>query len=105
VILEAMAHGLPVLSTRLAGIVEAIVDGESGLLVDQDDASGLAENLGRLVEEPELRERIGQGGRRRVAERFARSANLPGVIDALVEAGIIPPSQARGQPPSLQAVA
>ena len=105
VILEAMAHGLPVLSTRLGGIVEAIVDGESGLLTDQDDASGLAENLGRLVEERELRERIGEGGRRRVAARFERSANLPGVVDALVEAGIIVPSTPRGQTPSLRAVA
>jgi glycosyltransferase involved in cell wall biosynthesis len=105
VILEAMAHGLPVLTTRLGGIVEAIVDGESGLLTEQDDASGLAANLGRLLEEAELRERIGEGGRRRVAARFERSANLPGVMDALLEAGIIPASHARGRPPSLQAVA
>ena len=46
---------------QLGGIVEAIVDGESGLLTDQDDASGLAEHLGRLLEDPELRRRIGQG--------------------------------------------
>jgi len=105
VILEAMAHGLPVLSTRLNGIVEAIVDGESGLLAEQDDASGLAEHLGRLLEEPQFRERIGEGGRERVAARFERSANLPGVMNALVEAGIIPASHARAQPPSLQAVA
>ena len=105
VILEAMAHGLPVLSTRLGGIVEAIVDGESGLLTDQDDASGLAEHLGRLLEDPELRRRIGQGGRRRVAERFERSANLPRVVEALVEAGIVAPAQASRDHRSLRAVA
>jgi len=105
VILEAMAHGLPVLSTRLGGIMEAIVDGESGLLADQDDASVLAEHLGRLLEDPELRQLLGQGGQKRVAERFERSANLPGVVDALVEAGIIVPSTPRGQTPSLRAVA
>ena len=105
VILEAMAHGLPVLSTRLGGIMEAIVDGESGLLADQDDASVLAEHLGRLLEDPELRQLLGQGGQKRVAERFERSANLPGVVDALVEAGIIVPSTTPGQTPSLRAVA
>jgi len=105
VILEAMAHGLPVLSTRLGGITEAIVDGESGLLADQDDASVLAEHLGRLLEDPELRQLLGQGGQKRVAERFERSANLPRVVDALVEAGIIVPSTTPGQTPSLRAVA
>ena len=105
VILEAMAHGLPVLSTRLGGIMEAIVDGESGLLADQDDASVLAEHLGRLLEDPELRQLLGQGGQKRVAERFERSANLPRVVDALVEAGIIVPSTTPGQTPSLRAVA
>jgi len=105
VILEAMAHGLPVLSTRLGGIVEAIVDGESGLLADQDDARGLAENLSRLLEEPEFRERIGEGGRQRVAARFERSANLPGVVDALVEAGIVAAPRPPERPASLRAVA
>jgi glycosyltransferase involved in cell wall biosynthesis len=105
VILEAMAHGLPVLSTRVGGIVEAIADGDSGLLADQDDVPGLAGQLGRLLEYPALRARIGEGGHRRVAERFERSANLPGVIDALVEAGIVAPSDARGKPESLRAVA
>jgi glycosyltransferase involved in cell wall biosynthesis len=105
VILEAMAHGLPVASTKLAGIVEAIVDGESGLLAEQDDPTAFAEHLGRLLEDSELREKIGAEGRRRVAERFERSANLPRVVDALVEAGIVAPSQASGKRKSLLAVA
>lgn len=105
VILEAMAHGLPVVSTRLGGIVEAVVDEESGLLADQDDTSGFARRLGRLLEQPELRERIGREGRRRVAERFERSANLPGVVDALVEAGIVTPSAASAGRASLRRVA
>ncbi|TML53939.1 MAG: glycosyltransferase family 4 protein [Actinobacteria bacterium] len=104
VILEAMAHGLPVVSTRLAGIVEAVVDGESGLLADQDDAAALAENLGELLQDPNLRERIGQAGRDRVAERFERSANLPRVVDALIDAGIVGASHDKRRGP-LQAVA
>ncbi len=105
VILEAMAHGVPVVSTRLDGIAEAIVDGESGLLADQDDAAALAEHVGRLIENAELRARLGEAGRRRVAERFERSANLPRVVDALVEAGLVPPLHAPGEPGSLRAVA
>jgi glycosyltransferase involved in cell wall biosynthesis len=105
VILEAMAHGLAVVSTRLGGVVEAIVAGESGLLADQDDVSGLADQLGRLLAEPALRERIGCGGRQRVAERFQSSATLPRVVDALVEAGIVSLSRVRPDSTSLRAVA
>ena len=91
VILEAMAHGLPVVSTRLDGIAEAIVDGDSGLLADQDDPAAIAEHLRHLIEDVEFRERVGEAGRNRVAEHFERAANLPRVIDALVEAGMVRP--------------
>jgi len=103
VILEAMAHSLPVVSTRLDGIVEAIVDGESGLLADQDDPAAFAQHLERLIENADLRDRIGEAGRSRVAERFERSANLPQVVDALMEAGIV--SAHASEPRSLRAVA
>jgi glycosyltransferase involved in cell wall biosynthesis len=104
VILEAMAHGLPVVSTRLDGIVEAIVDGESGLLADQDDPAAVARHLVRLIEDPATRERIGEAGRSRVAERFERGTNLPDVVNALAEAGIVP-ADASGAPRPLRAVA
>jgi glycosyltransferase involved in cell wall biosynthesis len=104
VILEAMAHGLPVVSTRLDGIVEAIVDGDSGLLADQDDPAAIARHLERLIEDGECRERIGDAGRSRVAECFERSENLPKVIDALVGAGIVSADTA-GEPRPLRAVA
>jgi len=104
VILEAMAHGVAVASTRLDGIAEAIVDGESGLLADQDDPAAFAEHLARLIEDVELRQRIGEAGRKRVAERFERSANVPKVVKALVEAGVIP-ARALNEPSPLWAVA
>lgn len=90
VVLEAMAHGLPVVSTRLAGVAEAVVDGECGLLADQDDESGLAGSLERLLTDPELRGRLGASARQRVLDRFDRAANLPTVVDALASAGLIP---------------
>ena len=90
VLLEAMAHGLPVVSTTLAGVREAVVDGESGLLVAPRDEVGLAHALERLLADGALRARLGAQARRRVAERFDRHANLPAVHTALAGAGLIP---------------
>ncbi len=64
-----------------------------------------AQHLGRLIEDADLRDRVGEGGRRRVAQHFERSANLPRVVDALVEAGIVAAAHASGDPRSLRAVA
>lgn len=90
VVVEAMAHGLPVVSTRLAGVSEAVVDGESGLLVAPGDEVGLADALERLLSDRALRSRLGAQARSRVAERFERGANLPAVHTALAQVGLIP---------------
>lgn len=90
VLLEAMAHGLPVVSTTLAGVREAVVDGESGLLVAPRDDVGLADALERLLGDFALRARLGANARQRVAERLDRRANLPAVHTALASAGVIP---------------
>ena len=98
VVLEAMAHGLPVVGTRLAGVAEAVVDGECGLLADQDDEPGLAGCLERLLTDPGLRGRLGAKARHRVVDRFDRATNLPAVAEALATAGLIasPADAARG---------
>jgi glycosyltransferase involved in cell wall biosynthesis len=90
VLIEAMAHELPVVSTSLAGIREAVVDGESGLLVEPRDEVGLAGALERLLADGALRARLGEQARQRVAERLDRHANLPAVHSALAGAGLIP---------------
>lgn len=90
VIVEAMANGLPVVSTTLSSVREAVVDGECGLLVQPGDSRGLADALERLLTARELRARLGQGARRRVQDRFERQANLPAVHAALAGAGLIP---------------
>jgi glycosyltransferase involved in cell wall biosynthesis len=66
-----MAAGLPVVASRVGGISEIVADGETGLLVEPDDAESLAAALERLVDDAELRARFGEAGRQRAAERFS----------------------------------
>lgn len=70
VLVEAMAAGLPAVSTDVSGIPELIEDGVNGLLVPQDDAGALADALGRLATEPGLSSRLAEAGRATVADRF-----------------------------------
>lgn len=76
VILEAMASGLPVVSSAISGIPEAIEDGVSGLLVAPGDPLALAAALGRLIDGADLRESFGQIGRKVVTESFDLDANV-----------------------------
>lgn len=71
VILEAMACGLPVVSTTLAGVPEMVENGVTGLLAAPGDAGSLAEHLAALAVDPALRARMGEAGRARVREIFA----------------------------------
>jgi glycosyltransferase involved in cell wall biosynthesis len=70
-IAEAMAAGLPVVATRVGGIPEMVADGETGLLVEPGGAESLAAALEQLVDDAELRARLGEAGRQRAAERFS----------------------------------
>jgi starch synthase len=85
--LEAMACETAVVASRVGGIPEIVVDGETGLLVDHDEsdpaafARGLAGAIGRLLEDAELAAGMGAAGRRRVLEQFTWSA----IADRTVE--------------------
>ncbi len=65
-LMEAMAHGLPCVSTRTAGVPELVLEGTTGLLVDPYDVGGLAAALRRLLDDPEVADRMGRAGRARV---------------------------------------
>jgi glycosyltransferase involved in cell wall biosynthesis len=68
---EAMACGAAVLSTRHAGIPEAVVEGETGLLVDEFDEAGFTQGLQQLLDSPmEQRAQMGAQGRARAVEHF-----------------------------------
>lgn len=80
-ILEAMAHGLAVVSTRVAGIPEAVIEGETGLLVEPEDGDGLGEAVSRLLVDGDRRERMGDAGRRRFRQHFGLEPILRAHLD------------------------
>ena len=69
-VLEAMGSGLPVVATDVGSVREAVMDGETGLVVPPGDAEALAGALRRLILDAELRDRMGRAGRARVLESF-----------------------------------
>jgi glycosyltransferase involved in cell wall biosynthesis len=77
---QAMAAGLPIVATRVAGAPDAIVPGETGWLVEVGDTEGLAARLRALAEDPALARHMGQAGLARVEEFSARR-----MVDQLAE--------------------
>ena len=76
VALEAMAMGKPIIASRIGGLPDIIVDGESGLLVRTDDATELSAAMQRLITDLALRQRLGNAARDRV-ELFKASVVVP----------------------------
>lgn len=73
VVLEAMATARPVIASRIGGIADLVVDGETGLLVTPGDVAALGAALQSLLDDGALRERMGQAGKRRVTQFQAHS--------------------------------
>ena len=71
-ILEAMAAGLPVVSTVHSGIPEAVADGETGLLVHEHDVAAMATQINTLLDDPKRAETLGMAGRQRVKNTFSQ---------------------------------
>jgi glycosyltransferase involved in cell wall biosynthesis len=74
---EAMAAGVPVVTTAVDGLAELVEDEVDGLVVPPRDASALADALLRLIDDPELRSRLAARARRTVAERFTPEIAIP----------------------------
>lgn len=79
-LLQASCAGIPIVASRAGGIPEAVRDGENGLLVEPGDPAGLAAAIGRVLADPELARRLGQGGRTLMTREFG--------IDAMVEGNL-----------------
>ena len=73
---EAMAHGRPVVASAVGGLLDAVEDGVTGVLVPPRDPAALRDVLGRLLSDRELRERIGKAAR----ERAQRDLSWPAVV-------------------------
>ena len=84
-ILEALASGKPVVSTRVGSIPESVTDGEQGYLVPPGDEAALADRLSRLLAAPDDAKRMGASGRERVVAQWSLERMVDGYQD-LIEA-------------------
>jgi glycosyltransferase involved in cell wall biosynthesis len=82
-LLEAMARGIPVISTRLSGIPEIIEDEVDGLLVPAGDAGALAEAIARIAGDASLAESMRLQGQREVAMRFTIGRTADAFLESL----------------------
>ena len=83
---EAMAHGRPVVASSVGGLLDLVVDGETGLLVPPGDVERLRAALGQLVEDADLRRRLGAAARERAAELLSWERVTRLTVDAYVSA-------------------
>lgn len=84
---EAMAHGRPVVATRVGGLPDAVVDGETGLLVPPGDPAALRSALESLLGDAALRRRLGEAGRALVTERLSPQASARATLALWTEVG------------------
>jgi glycosyltransferase involved in cell wall biosynthesis len=80
VIAEAMAFGKPVVATRAGGIPEVVEDGVTGILTERGDAPALAKSFVLLARDPEMRNRMGQSGRKRAENMFDLERNVRALV-------------------------
>jgi glycosyltransferase involved in cell wall biosynthesis len=95
-VIEAMAHGRPVVATNVGGIPELVEDGVTGLLVEPGDVNGLRAAVERLLADPRLRRRMGRAGRERIIERCSLEAVTAATLDVYrPEQPALPPAVPR----------
>ena len=80
-VLDAMAMGHAVVGTKAGGIPEAVIQDETGLLVEPADAKALAAAIARLLKDASLRKQFGETGRARVAEHFGVDRLVEGTLE------------------------
>jgi glycosyltransferase involved in cell wall biosynthesis len=83
-LMEAMACGLPVVSTAISGIPELVESDRTGYLVPPRDPVGLANSLQALAADASLRERMGSAGRKKVLNEFNIYDNTKRLLDLLL---------------------
>ncbi len=89
-VLEAMAAGLPILSSPVGGIPDAVEDGVEGYLVNPGDVAALATRLRQLLSDPGLAEGMGQAARRKIEWCFSAQAIIPRLGRIYCDLGVAP---------------
>lgn len=84
-IIEASAAGLPVVSTKHGGIIDTIIDGETGFLVDEHDLDSMAEKMIFLLENPNVIKEFGQRGKEFIRANFSLDKHLNDVSQTIIK--------------------
>ena len=89
VAVEAMASGRPVCASRVGGLQDIVLDGETGYVFEREDSAGLAGHLARLLDDDVLRKRMGEAGRKRAENEYDWNRlverHYPPLLEALVK--------------------
>lgn len=71
ILLDAMACGLPVIASKIGGVVDVVEDGKAGILFEYEDVSGLSTALSGLIRDKETRDRLGVEARKKITEKYS----------------------------------
>ena len=82
---EAMAMSIPVVTTKVSGIPELILNGDTGFIVEPGDPKAVSEHLKQLLDDAQLRKEIGSRGREKIQQEYNQAKNLPMVADTICQ--------------------
>ena len=80
-IIEAQSRGVPVVATRIGGVVENITDGENGLFCEPKDPIDMADKILRYAEDPDLAQRVAENARKNVEEKYSLQKTMAMTLD------------------------
>ena len=86
-LIEAMAVGLPTVSSNAEGVLDITIDGETGLLFENKNVNDLTEKISKLIDSEELGSKLGKGGRQRIINNFnleKQTEKILGIYSSLI---------------------